>query len=194
VGSGRRGRGTGLGPNAGLNSTSRYRDKHEHGPHRVGHSEGIWRRRRRNMVEHGPSHPCACIETRRGALPLAGRGRREEPGGATTAGWTGKKNVDPGPVQASVSSPKDCCDDGNFSDTGDDACYSDTRLMRRVGQDLEEEEGERERSGDWGASGVNGGEREVWGASGENGDRGRCLGRGGPFGCTHGVRRPCPSY
>jgi hypothetical protein len=147
VGSGRRGRGTGLGPNAGLNSTSRYRDKHEHGPHRVGHSEGIWRRRRRNTVEHGPSHPCACIETRRGALPLAGRGRREEPGGAKTAGWTRKKNVDPGLVQASVSSPKDCCDDDNFSDTGDDACYSDTRLMRRVGQDLEEEEGERE---EWG--------------------------------------------
>jgi hypothetical protein len=69
-------------------------------------------------------------------------------------------------VQASVSSPKDCYDDGNFSDTGDEACYSDTRLMRRVGQDLDEEEGEREA---WGASGENGGEREAWGASGENG-------------------------
>jgi hypothetical protein len=71
-------------------------------------------------------------------------GKKRGARGATTAGWTGKKNVDPGPVQASVSSPKDCYDDGNFSDTGDEACYSDTRLMQRVGQDLDEEEGERE--------------------------------------------------
>jgi hypothetical protein len=80
-------------------------------------------------------------------------GKKRGARGAATAGWTGKKNVDPGPVQASVSSPKDCYDDDNFSDTGDEAWYSDTRLMRRVGQDLDEEEGER----------------EVWGASGENG-------------------------
>jgi hypothetical protein len=91
VGSGRRGRGTRLGPSAGLNSISRYRDKHEHGPHRVGHSEGIWRRRRRNTVEHGPSRPCACIETRRGALPLAGRGRREEPGAPQPPAGQGRR-------------------------------------------------------------------------------------------------------
>ena len=192
MGSGRRGRGTGLGPNAGLNSTSRYRDKHEHGPHRVGHSEGIWRRRRRNTVEHGPSHPCACIETRRGALPLAGRGRREEPGGATTAGWTGKKNVDPGRCRRQFLLPRTAATTTTSpipamtrATVTQDSCGGWGKISRRKRA--------RERSGDWGASGENGGEREVWGASGENGDRGRCLGRGGPFGCTHGVRRPCPS-
>jgi hypothetical protein len=192
VGSGRRGRGTGLGPNAGLNSTSRYRDKHEHGPHRVGHSEGIWRRHRRNTVEHGPSHPCACIETRRGRYhwldgeeersqgapqPPAGQGRR-----TWIQGLCRRQFLLPRTAATTATSPIPAMMRATVTQ---DSCGGWGKISRRKRA--------RERSGDWGASGENGGEREVWGASGENGDRGRCLGRGGPFGCTHGVRRPCPS-
>jgi hypothetical protein len=77
---------------------------------------------------------------------LAGRGRREEPGGATTAGWTGKKNVDPGRCRRQFLLPRTAATTAT-SPIPAMTRAKHTRLMRKVGQDLEEEEGERE---EWG--------------------------------------------